>query len=184
MSLIPQHDWYAFRLEQIRESMDGTTDWIGRPWCQHFERVALRMIFRNATISRDAVEAALYHDALMEGGRGKDALRALGLSERCIEIVERTTPPAHRNNFRDTLPETPEDNLIYLDYIRKIISSGDMDAIHLKLADIRDTIDTLQQSDLPSLKTQLAQRYFPSMQLLSDAAEISIAYHEVAARSA
>lgn len=172
MSIIPQETWYHERLDEIRDHLEGQTDRVGRPWYQHFERVALRILFRYPEVRRDAIEAALYHDSLMAGGRGKQALRMLGLSERSIEIIERSTPPAYRNNFRDNGATTPEDTAVYLEYIQGIIDSGDLDVILFKMADIRDSMETLQLMSDPGLKDQLHTRYVPSFQMLEKAAEV------------
>lgn len=171
MSLIPTEQWYHDYLAIVRDHFGDTPDRVGRLWYQHFERVALRILFRYPEASRDLIEAALFHDSLMAGGRGKDGLRALGLSERAIEIVDLTTPPPNHNYFRDSEPSTPEENQIYFDYVQRIIDSGDVESIHFKLADIRDTLDLLQISSDPALKGHMRERYLPSLKMLSDAVE-------------
>lgn len=171
MSLIPTEQWYHDDLAIVREYFGDMPDRVGRLWYQHFERVALRILFRYPQAGRDLIEAALFHDSLMAGGRGKDGLRALGLSERAIEIVDRTTPPPDHNYFRDSERSTPEENQTYFNYIQRIIDSGDIDSIHFKLADIRDTLDLLQLSSDPNLKAQMHDRYLPSAKMLADAVE-------------
>lgn len=175
MSLLPSGTWFQDRVEMLNQELEGTKDRIGRPWYQHFERVALRLIFRYPEAGRDQIEAALLHDVLMAGGKGKSHLRELGLSERAIRIIEITTPPPHGNHFRDFETITDADNAIYLDYIRGIVALRDIDAIQVKLADIRDTIDVLLVSSDPVLKGQLHNRYLPSLDLLSAAGETPMA---------
>ncbi|MGQ7414285.1 hypothetical protein ACTGVV_12225, partial [Streptococcus suis] len=100
----------------------GVRDRIGRPWYQHFERVALRLIFRNPKASRAQIEAAIMHDALMAGGKGRGFLDSIGLEPEAIAIIALTTPPPHGNYFRDFEAITPADNAIYLDYIRGVVA--------------------------------------------------------------
>lgn len=172
MTLIPTEAWYHDRLRLVREEHGATPDRIGRPWYQHFERVALRTMFRCPTASQAQVEAALMHDALMAGGKGHSFLKEVGLLQEAIEIIELITPPPHGNYFRDFEAITAEDNAIYLDYVARIIGTGHHAAIHVKLADIRDTIDAFQAASSPVLKGQLHDRYEPSMKLLAAAVEV------------
>lgn len=171
MSLIPTEAWYSDRLKLVEEEHRGVLDRIGRPWYQHFERVALRLIFRNPKASRAQIEAAIMHDALMAGGKGRGFLESIGLQPEAIAIIELTTPPPHGNYFRDFEAITPADNAIYLDYIRGVVASGNRAAIQVKLADIRDTIEAFEESSLPVLKGQLRDRYRPSAELLAAAVE-------------
>lgn len=171
MSLVPTASWYHDRLKLVQEEHGTTPDRIGRPWYQHFERVALRLIFRCPGATQAQIEAALMHDALMAGGKGKAFLHEIGLLEEAIDIIALITPPPHGNFFRDFEAITPADNAIYLDYIRGVVASGNSAAIHVKLADIRDTIDAFQASPVPVLKAQLRDRYQPSMELLAAAVE-------------
>jgi hypothetical protein len=159
----------------VRQEHGTTPDRIGRPWYQHFERVALRTIFRCPGVTQAQIEAALMHDALMAGGKGHDFLKEIGLLKEAIEIIELITPPPHGNYFRDFEAITAEDNAVYLDYISGVVRSGNQAAIHVKLADIRDTIDAFQAASSPVLKGQLYERYEPSMKLLAAAVEIPAA---------
>lgn len=172
MTLVPTDAWYHERLRLVREEHGDTPDRIGRPWYQHFERVALRTMFRCPDASRAQIEAALMHDALMAGGKGRGFLEGIGLLDEAIEIIELITPPPHGNYFRDFEAITAADNAVYLDYISGVVASGNTRAIHVKLADIRDTIDAFQASSSPVLKGQLRDRYRPSMDLLAAAVEV------------
>lgn len=172
--MLPKESWFSDIVALRREEFGDIKDLVGRPWYQHFERVALRLIFRCPTAGRDQIEAALLHDVLMGGGKGKPYLRSLEVSERAISLIEVTTPPSHANNFRDIDAFSPEDNRIYFDYIADLISTQDLDAVNLKLADIRDTIDSLQISDDIRCKAQLNDRYTIAESMLSEAAEAGV----------
>lgn len=172
MTLIPTEAWYHDRLKLVREEHGATPDRIGRPWYQHFERVALRTMFRCPGASQAQIEAALMHDALMAGGKGRGFLKEIGLLDEAIDIIELITPPPHGNYFRDFEAITTADNEIYLRYISGVAASGNKAAIHVKLADIRDTIDAFQAASSAVLKSQLNERYRPSMDVLAAAVEV------------
>ncbi len=173
MTLIPAGAWYHDLL-RVAEDMHGDRkDRIGRLWCQHFERVALRVIFRDQLADKASVQAALMHDALMAGGRGAEWLREIGCEERAIDIVRLITPPPHANYFRQMDAVTPADNAIYLEYVRGLTTSGDERAMHVKLADLNDTIDAFREATLPVLKAQLRDRYIPSRDILQERLERS-----------
>lgn len=162
MSIIPKDAWYHELVALIEREHEGEIDRIGRPWYQHFERVALRLVFRLPTATKAQIQAALMHDALMAGGKGKDFLRSLGVEEEAIDIVELITPPPHGDYFRALEAITPEDNAIYADYVERIVASGYEAALHVKLADFQDTCDLLNEARTPELKAQLRDRYEPA----------------------
>jgi hypothetical protein len=159
-------EWHARICKLVVEEHGGTTDRLGRPWSGHFQRVAARLVFRRPSVGRAAVEAALMHDALMAGGRGEQGLLSAGLLPESIALIALVTPPPHANYFRDLKNVSPEENAIYLDYIRRIIATTNADAIYLKLADVSDTIDSLAEVHIPQLGQQLHDRYIPSRDLL------------------
>jgi hypothetical protein len=53
VSVIPTAPWYNDALNAVREQQAGVLDYLGRPWAEHFERVALRLIFRNPAATHD-----------------------------------------------------------------------------------------------------------------------------------
>ena len=156
MSVVPSGQWYADALATVREQQAGVTDYLGRPWADHFERVALRLVFRNPAATRQQIEAALLHDVFMDRGGGHALLRPLGVAPRGAEIFERTPPPA-------------AEIATYLDYVRYLVASGDLQAAEMKLADINDTIDACRQGATPVLIDQFHHRYEPSRRLLEAA---------------
>lgn len=175
MTLIPTAAWYHDRLKLVREEHGATPDRIGRPWYQHFERVALRTMFQCPGASQAQIEAALMHDALMAGGKGRRFLEGIDLLPEAIDIIDLTTPPPHGNYFRDFEAITPADNALYLTYVTGLIETRNRAAIHVKLADIRDTIEAFQASSSPVLKGQLRNRYQPAMEMLAAAVETKAA---------
>ena len=169
MSLIPTDAWYLKLLAVVEKQQAGITDRIGRPWAQHFERVALRLIFRNPEASRAQIEAALLHDALMARGGGMEMLEAVGVSEEAKRIIEVTTPPPNADYYRHFETIGPAECAIYLDYVRTLVASGNRAAIEMKLADITDTIDACRAGATEVLVDQYRNRYEPSRQMLEEA---------------
>ena len=110
----------AFKV--AKEAHDGQFDKCGVPYIMHLVRVA------NYTKSSvDEINAiALLHDTLEDTYLSISDLRAFGFSERIIDAV---------------ILLTKEDEIKYFDYIRNIADSGNMDAIIVKLADLKDNSD-------------------------------------------
>ena len=162
MSIVPKERWFTDLVAFIEKEHGPAKDRLGRPWYQHFERVALRLIFRLPGASKAQIEAALLHDALMAGGRGKAFLASIGVEPEAIRIIEVTTPPPHGDYFRALEAITAEDNAIYARYVDGLIAGGDVAALHVKLADFQDTCDMLSEARTPELKAQLNDRYGPA----------------------
>ena len=169
MTLIPQDPWYTTLLEEVAHLQQGLEDYVGRPWAQHFERVALRIIFRNPTAPRPQIEAALLHDVFMDRGGNQPLLDRLNIGPEAIEIIERTTPPPNADHYRNFAQIGPAECALYLDYIRTLIASAHRPAIEMKLADIQDTIDACRLGATPLLIDQYTNRYEPSRRLLEQA---------------
>ena len=169
MSLVPAEPWYRDALAAVQAQQAGVLDYLGRPWAEHFERVALRVIFRNPRATRHQVTAALLHDVFMERGGGQELLDRLAVDARAIEIIERTTPPPDADYFRKFELIGPAQTATYLEYVRTLAASGDREAIEMKLADITDTIDACRQGATSVLAGQFHNRYEPSRRLLEAA---------------
>lgn len=169
MSLVPSAPWYSAILAAVAAQQAGVTDRIGRPWAQHFERVALRLIFRNPQATRGQIEAALLHDAMMDRGGGQAMLDELGVSAEASEIIVLTTPPPNADYYRAFEQIGPAECALYLDYVRRLVASGNRAAIEMKLADIQDTIDACRAGATDVLVDQYRNRYEPSRQLLEAA---------------
>ncbi len=166
MWLEPEDDGWRRLLAELDQRHAGATDLNGRPWAEHFRRVALRLCLRYPHPNRDQLEAALLHDALMTGGGGRERMQALGLSEAAMEIVRVTTPPPNADYYRDFGAVTPEDDTGYLGYVRGLVASGNVAAIEMKLADVCDTIDQMNVQRHPVIGKQVPNRYEPSRAIL------------------
>ena len=169
MSLVPDLDWYAGLLVAVERNQAGVTDRLGRPWAQHFERVALRTMFRNPKASRAQIEAALLHDAFMDRGGGLPMLTGLRVTEEAVEIIRLTTPPPDADFFRDFQAIGAPECARYLEYISALVACGSMPAIEMKLADITDTIDACRAGGTPAQVAQYRDRYEPSRKILEGA---------------
>ncbi len=168
MWLEPEDERWRHLIAELEERHIGATDLNGRPWAEHFRRVALRLGLRYPRPDRDQLEAALLHDALMTGGGGRERMQGLGLSEDAMEIVRVTTPPPNADYYRDFRAVTPEDDHGYLDYVRGLVASGNVAAIAMKLADVCDTIDQMRVLQDPQISPQVPNRYEPSRALLEE----------------
>jgi len=169
MTLVPSASWYTDIIAAVDQQQAGIRDHLGRPWAQHFERVALRLIFRKPDATRAHIESALLHDAMMERGGGREMLNSLGISQEACEIIEITTPPPNADYYRRFRDVGPAECEIYLDYVHKLCASGNRAAIQMKLADITDTIEACRTGLTPLLIDQFVNRYEPSRKLLEQA---------------
>lgn len=174
MSIVPREPWYTDLVHFIETHHGDARDRLGRPWYQHFERVALRLVFRLPGASKGQVQAALLHDAMMGGGGGREMLERLGVEDEAIRIIALTTPPPHGDYFRALEAITPDDNAIYRDYVEELVASGDDAALHMKLADFQDTCDMLSEARTPELKAQLQDRYRPARDRLASVLETPV----------
>lgn len=166
---MPDAPWYRALLAAVHAQQAGVTDRLGRPWAQHFERVALRTLFRNPAAPRAQIEAALLHDAFMDRGGGGPMLAALDIGPQAIEMIRLTTPPPDADFYRDFESIGPAECARYLDYVRALAASGHRLAVEMKLADITDTIDACRTGATPVLIDQYRHRYEPSRRVLEAA---------------
>ena len=169
MTLVPGEAWYRALLTAVQAQQAGVTDRLGRPWAQHFERVALRTLFRNPAAPRAQLEAALLHDAFMDRGGGLPMLAGLGVSPDAIDMIRMTTPPPDADYFRNFEAIGPAECARYLGYVRGLAASGKRLAIEMKLADVTDTIDACRTGATPVLIGQFTERYEPSRRILEAA---------------
>jgi len=131
------------------------TDPLGQKVSQHFERVARRVetMFPAATPAQ--IVAALLHDALEPGQSSVAELRAVGIEERAIELIQRIT--------------LPTDGRDYLTYVRDLVASGDREAIEVKLADNLDALEVFPRIGTPEALELVENRYKPSRRIMLDA---------------
>ncbi len=169
MSVVPREDWFWTLVAAVDRQQAGIVDRIGRPWAQHFERVALRCLFRNPAASRAQLEAALLHDAFMDRGGGQAMLAELGVSDEAGALIRLTTPPPDADYYRDFEAIGPAECETYLAYARKLAASGRREAVEMKLADVTDTIDACRAGATPVLTGQWRDRYEPTRRILEAA---------------
>ncbi len=169
MSVVPRDEWFWTLVKAVERQQAGITDRIGRPWAQHFERVALRVLFRNPGASRAQLEAALLHDAFMDRGGGQAMLEELGVSDEAIAMIRKTTPPPDADFYRDFEAIGPAECEKYLEYAHILATSGERVAIEMKLADVTDTIDACRAGATEVLVGQWRNRYEPTRQILEAA---------------
>jgi (p)ppGpp synthase/HD superfamily hydrolase len=99
---------------------EGQTDLAGERYSLHPIMVVLGLPYWASTEAR---YAALLHDVVEDTPETLEKLRARGYSERVVQLVEMVT-------------RTPEKGT-YKEWIDSIASSGDADAIAIKLSDMR-----------------------------------------------
>ena len=140
----------------------GQVDKAGRPYAGHLERVAAAAGRRAASANAagliadpdQVVQAAWLHDIIEDTPITAEDLREDGYAEAVIEIV--------------LLLTKPETAVLYAERISKLIASGNLGAILIKLSDNEDNADPARA--LPG-STKLATRYAASMVRLRAAAE-------------
>lgn len=150
-------DWYIQTLGLVKQRHEGAQDRMGRPYYQHFERVADRLLQSVPEACRAQVQAALLHDAF-EPGKSQvsaDELRRAGIDEEAVRILQRIT--------------LPTDGRSYLQYIADLAASRDIAAIQVKLADNADAIANHTADGSEELKRTLEQTYLPSRRMLQQA---------------
>ncbi len=144
-------DDYERALYLVSELFKSKNDKIGFPYVNHLIRVSVKLDSRELKI------AGLLHDVLEDTKLTSDDLRELGFSNRIIEIVEAVT-------------NSPMGS--YHDKIRRIVSSGDLDVIKLKFADMSDNFDQERINLLPEdLKKRLTVKYKDNLEMLREAIE-------------
>ena len=107
------------------DAHDGQKDMIGDPAIQHVLTVGL--------MGRNELEqkAGFLHDVVEDTGITIDDLRSEGVEEEVLEAVDLLT---HR------------DGISYEDYVKRIVSSGNLTAIHVKLNDLHQNLDRAKRS--------------------------------------
>lgn len=149
-------------IELIQTLHAGQKDWNGVDYWHHPVAVMNLLNSRVMTVldqshQLDIRLAALLHDVLEDTSATREDLLALGYSSRCVTIVELVT----RNQ---------NDNITYMEKIQKIVDSGDVGAMLVKLADNTHNSDHTRginwDNETRRKAERLKQRYSNSMQLL------------------
>jgi len=144
--LLSIEDDYERALYLVSELFKDKTDKNGLPYINHLIRVSISLDTKELKI------AGLLHDVLEDTKYTSDDLKELGFSERIIKIIESVT-------------NTPFES--YHDKIRKIVSSGDINVIKLKYADMSDNFNSDRIKLLPKeLQSRLALKYKDNLEML------------------
>jgi len=150
---------YAVALNLVHRH-DGALDFFGLPKPDHFERVAANLLRIFPAANPAQIQAALLHDALEPDNLSIEILYDTGVLPDAIRMIQQVTLPQ------------PEGD--YLAYICRLIKSGDMEAMQVKLADNIDAVNLLRKGLAPEASHLLEGRYLPSCTLLSNALNIDI----------
>jgi (p)ppGpp synthase/HD superfamily hydrolase len=150
----------------MRELHEGQTDPDGHPYFRHPLRVAmnLRRIYPQA--SDDMMMAALLHDTMEDCEQvDEEFLRQKGYSENCIEIVRLLSRP-------------PDDPRPYQQVVDDLISSGNVDAMIVKIADNMDNLHPERNAEFrlkdPEKSDRLVARYTASIHKLAWHAKMDV----------
>lgn len=144
--------WYVETLDLVKRRHAGKQDKVGRPYYQHFERVADRLLQTVPDATRGQVQAALLHDALEPGEMSVAELQQNRIDPDAVRIIQRIT--------------LPTDGRDYLQYITDLAAAGDVQAIQVKLADNADAIANYTADGSEAAQTMLEQRFLPSRRIL------------------
>lgn len=140
-------------IDLIKIAHRGQADKGGQPYWTHPVRVAARLLLRAPDISLDAVKAALLHDVIEDTSFDADTLLAHGFSGRTVDLVK-------------GLSRDKSDGLSYMDWIRKIGATVDIELILIKLADNEDNSDPARIAQLPEGERGIISRYERSKSIL------------------
>ena len=144
--LLSISDDYERALYLVSELFKDKTDKNGFPYINHLIRVSIKLDSKELKI------AGLLHDVLEDTKVTSDDLREYGFTDRIIEIVEAVTNQPIGS---------------YHDKIRKIVSSGDIDVIKLKYADMSDNFDSNRLKLLPvEVQRRLTLKYKDNLEML------------------
>ena len=131
-------------IELINILFEGKLDKGRKPYINHL------LYIKNNVESLDQKLIALLHDTLEIGNIKKEDLESIGFPKNVIDSVEILT--------RKKKPK--ED---YNDYIERIISSGNIDALEVKLIDLKHNMD-ISNIEKPNIKdfSRIEKRYRPN----------------------
>lgn len=138
----PPHPDLGQSIEIMRKAHEGQLDKCGRPYYLHPLRVAMRLIH----CTPEERHAALLHDVVEDTPLTLEDLRALGYSEEVIELVDLLTR---------RMPSGESHRL----YLERIVASGNVKALRVKLADVIDNMSPARSRELPPEHRGMAQRF-------------------------
>jgi (p)ppGpp synthase/HD superfamily hydrolase len=151
-------------IEIMRKAHEGQIDKSGRPYYLHPLRVTMRLA-RGTSAER---HAALLHDVVEDTTLTLQDLRALGYSERVLELV-------------DILTRRKPSGESHRAYLERIVASGDREALRVKLADLYDNMSPARSRSLPPHERGLrhrfardAERLLAALEALGDHSHVEI----------
>jgi len=127
--------------EAHKDAMDKT----GVPYIYHPVHLAEQMDNETACC------AALLHDVVEDTNLTFDDLKARGVSDRVIDVVRLLTHDVNEE---------------YMDYIRRIKESGNMDAMKIKLADLRHNSDITRLRSPGQEVLKRVEKYMAAYEML------------------
>lgn len=152
-----------YTIALIKQLHAGQTDQAGKPYANHPQRVAqnVRKLFPGC--SDDVIMAALLHDVIEDCGVSEGVLRQKNYSPACIEIVSLVTKNA-------------DDKRHYDEVIDDLVTSGNREAMMVKIADNMDNLHPRRVEELyrinPEKAQRLGERYRRSIEKLAGALNI------------
>lgn len=136
------HPDLGYTIEVMRRAHEGQIDKCGRPYYLHPLRVAMRL----AQCSSAERHAALLHDVVEDTLLTLANLQELGYSTDVIGLVDLLTR---------RLPDGETHNA----YVARIITSGSVQALRVKLADVYDNMSPARAGGLPAHQRGMRHRF-------------------------
>jgi (p)ppGpp synthase/HD superfamily hydrolase len=121
---------------------EGQTDKSGRPYYLHPLRVAMRL----ASCTPEERHAALLHDVVEDTAVTLDDLREMGYGEEVLALV-------------DLLTRRKPTGESHKQYIERLVSSGNVKALRVKLADVYDNMSPARTRSLPPHERGMRHRF-------------------------
>jgi (p)ppGpp synthase/HD superfamily hydrolase len=129
-------------IELAQRAHHGQLDKCGRPYYLHPLRVSMRV----AHLSAAERHAAILHDVVEDTGVTLEDLRALGYDDELLLLVAlltRDQPGGETHN----------------QYIDRIVASGNVKAMRVKLADVYDNMSAARARALPPHQRGMRHRF-------------------------
>jgi (p)ppGpp synthase/HD superfamily hydrolase len=139
----------------LKELHAGELDKSGKPVWEHPVAVMHRL---PRDVSDDVRLAALLHDVVEDVGHYTlERLANMGYSKATLDIVALLTKPK-------------DPSCVYIERIRGIISSGNRDAMEVKLADMMENSDPKRLQELSEeVQQRLLQKYARPIRMMREA---------------
>ena len=138
----PPHPDLGTTIELMRQAHEGQLDKCGRPYDLHPLRVAMRLVH----CTPEERHAALLHDVVEDTLVTLEHLREMGYSEAVLDLV---------NLLTRRKPEGESHN----QYIERLVQSGNVQALRVKLADVYDNMSPARSRTLPREISGIRHRF-------------------------